>query len=209
MAGYFLTFEGIDGNGKSTHALRLAEVFKSAGNRVVLTHEPGATPLGQRLRSELLSGEEPISDVAELLLFAADRAQHVSEVIRPALERGHVVISDRFADSTRAYQGFGRGVDRALLERAISLATGGLTPDLTILIDVELAEARARSDDEPDRLESEPDVFFERVRRGFLDLASEDPDRIRVVDGSGSLDATAAAILAAVGDRLPDLKQSV
>ena len=209
MTGYFLTLEGIDGCGKSTHARRVADALTAAGREVVLTREPGATDLGQKLRKALLETEGPVSDVAEVLGFAADRAQHVDEVIRPALGRGEVVISDRFADSTHAYQGSGRGVDREMLERAIELATGGLSPDLTILIDVDLAVARERSaETASDRLERESDAFFECVREGFLELARREPHRISMIDGSGSLEETAAAVLATVHERLPDLKQS-
>ena len=209
MTGYFLTLEGIDGCGKSTHARRVADALTAAGREVVLTREPGATDLGQKLRKALLETEGPVSDVAEVLGFAADRAQHVDEVIRPALGRGEVVISDRFADSTRAYQGSGRGVDREMLERAIELATGGLSPDLTILIDVDLAVARERSaETASDRLERESDAFFECVREGFLELARREPHRISTIDGSGSLEETAAAVLATVHERLPDLIRS-
>lgn len=208
MDGYFLTFEGIDGCGKSTHAQLLAETLTRAGREVVLTREPGATALGRQLWSALFEADGPVSDAAELLLFAADRAQHVSEIILPALQQGKVVISDRYADSTRAYQGSGRGVDRALLERAIALATEGLEPHLTILIDVDIAEARARAHALPDRMERESDAFFERVRSGFENLARACPGRISTVDASASLQATADAVLAVVYDRLPDLKQS-
>ena len=207
MAGYFLTFEGIDGCGKSTQAQLLGSALERTGHDVVLTHEPGATRLGRQLRSALLEVEGLVSDTAEVLLLAADRAQHLDEVIRPALDQGKVVISDRYADSTRAYQGFGRGVDRELLERAIALATRGLEPDLTILIDVDLVVARDRSQTTPDRLEREPDAFFQRVQVGFRDLARLSPDRFSIVDASQSIDETADAVLATVCTRLPDLNQ--
>lgn len=206
MTGLFLTFEGIDGCGKTTHATALADMLAAWGHEVQLTREPGGTAAGKCLRELVLGGEVTISETAELLMFAADRAQHIEEVIRPATARGAIVISDRFADSTRAYQGSGQGIDTDRLETAIDLATGGLEPDLTVLIDVDVKTARARLDNELDRLEGLPVSFHERVRKGFLTLASGSPDRFCVIDGSGTVEITTASVAEAVVSRYPGLK---
>jgi dTMP kinase len=182
--GKFIVFEGGEGSGKSTQARTLYRKLKGQGTPVLLTHEPGGTPQGRRIR-RLLKGEGEITPLAELLLFAASRAQLVADVIRPSLKKGMVVISDRYADSTRAYQGHGRGLDIATIEALNDLATGGLHPDLIILLDMGTESGLARKGSAPgDRFEREEIGFHRRVREGYLKLARADPGRWLVVDGS-------------------------
>lgn len=184
--GFFITFEGIDKSGKSTQLELLAQRLREDGHEVVLTHEPGGTPLGREIRRLALDPTPVVAvhPMAEMFLFAADRAQHIAEVIRPALTQGKTVISDRFVDSTIAYQGYGRERDTAQLQAVQAIATGGLKPDLTVLVDLDVATSRKRYGDEGfDRLERETDAFFERVRSGFLALGEAEPDRIFRVDG--------------------------
>ncbi|WP_344635069.1 dTMP kinase [Kitasatospora cystarginea] len=183
--GFFIALEGGDGAGKSTQANALAEWIRSKGHEVVLTREPGGSPIGQRLRSLVLDvGNTGLSHRAEALIYAADRAEHVENVIRPALERGAVVITDRYMDSSIAYQGAGRDLAATEVARISRWATGGLVPDLTVVLDVDPGKARERFTEALDRLESEPTEFHARVRAGFLALAAADPARYLVVDGS-------------------------
>ncbi|MHB9753049.1 dTMP kinase [Streptomyces sp. BYX5S] len=181
--GFFIALEGGDGAGKSTQAEALAEWIRGKGHEVVVTREPGATPVGKRLRSILLDvSSAGLSHRAEALLYAADRAEHVDTVVRPALERGAVVISDRYIDSSVAYQGAGRDLSPTEVARINRWATSGLVPNLTVLLDVDPEAARERFTEAPDRLESEPMEFHARVRSGFLTLAAGDPGRYLVVD---------------------------
>ncbi|MEU8434389.1 dTMP kinase [Streptomyces sp. NPDC029216] len=181
--GFFIALEGGDGAGKSTQAEALADWIRSKGHEVVVTREPGATPVGKRLRSILLDvSSAGLSNRAEALLYAADRAEHVDTVVRPALERGAVVISDRYIDSSVAYQGAGRDLSPTEIARISRWATDGLVPNLTVLLDVSPETARERFTEAPDRLESEPTEFHQRVRSGFLTLAAADPGRYLVVD---------------------------
>ncbi|GAA2259145.1 hypothetical protein GCM10010232_57200 [Streptomyces amakusaensis] len=181
--GFFIALEGGDGAGKSTQAKALAEWIRNKGHEVVVTREPGATPIGKRLRSILLDVESAgLSNRAEALLYAADRAEHVDSVVRPALERGAIVISDRYIDSSVAYQGAGRDLAPTEIARISRWATDGLVPHLTVLLDVSPETARERFTEAPDRLESEPAEFHRRVRAGFLTLAASDPARYLVVD---------------------------
>jgi dTMP kinase len=197
--GHLLALEGIDGCGKSTQAQALAAAL---GAR--LTHEPGATPLGAELRRLLLAPDSPaISLRAEALLMAADRAEHIALLIAPAIEAGEWVVSDRFSGSTLAYQGFGRGLDTAELRRIVEWATSGLSPDLSILVDVPVDVAQTRlAASAPDRLERLGPSFAQRVRDGFLSLAADDPAHWVVVDGTTDPPALAARILAVVHERL-------
>lgn len=210
--GLFLTFEGVDGSGKSLQCRRLAHRLGAEGGAVVLTREPGGTPLGDDLRRLLLhptaDGRRPRART-EALLFAADRAEHVATVIRPALAAGRIVICDRFADSTRAYQGYGRRADAALIETLIALATDGLSPDLTILLDLDVAEAQRRlatrarqAEETPTHFDRETLDFHNRVRDGFLTLAAAEPNRFHVLDGAQSPDDLHAAAYALVSARL-------
>jgi dTMP kinase len=197
----FITFEGIDGSGKSTQLRMLASVLRLRGLDVVVTREPGGTPLGERLRAALLDTDEQVDPLAELLLYAADRAQHVRQLVRPALETGHYVLSDRYADATVAYQGAGRGFPAALIDEVIALATGGLMPDLTIIFDLPVAESRARDQrrtddgDQNDRLDVESDEFRTRVRNAYLQIAAAEPDRVHVIDATRSIEETHALVL--------------
>jgi len=210
----FITFEGIEGTGKSTQIGLLKAHLESLGRRVLVTLEPGGSRIGRELRRVLLSLENrDISARAELFLYLADRAQHVDQVVRPALEAGMIVISDRFADSTVAYQAFGRGLDAEMLHRLNEVAVGGLWPGLTILLDLEpevgLRRALARNQREgktvaEGRFEAESLAFHGRVRQGYLSWAARFPDRIRVVDASGTPEATAESIRALVEARLHD-----
>jgi dTMP kinase len=208
----FITFEGGEGSGKSTQTRALAERLSAAGREVILTREPGGTPFGEVARSILLHHAVPpeaeafrLDQTAELLVFAADRAQHVDELIRPALARGSVVICDRFADSTIAYQGYGRGIPLDLVHQSVALATRGLRPDLTLLLDLppEVGMARRLGEREPDQFEREALAFHARVREGFLALAAAEPDRFVVIDGSRPPREIAQAVWETVARRLP------
>jgi dTMP kinase len=196
VAGTFITFEGIDGSGKSTQLRLLTNFLSSQGCDVLVTREPGGTSVGLRLRAALLDAHEQVDPLAELLVFAADRAQHVRRVLRPALEAGKTVLSDRYADATRAYQGAGRGFPPELISEIIQLATEGLTPDLTLLFDVSITECSARTrrrlDTKPtgDRLDSEDAEFHTRVREAYLALAANEPDRFRIVTTDGTVEET-------------------
>ncbi|MDQ2974485.1 MAG: dTMP kinase [Acidobacteriota bacterium] len=188
MAGTFITFEGIDGSGKSTQLRLLANFLKSKGCEVLLTREPGGTPVGNRLRAALLDAHEEVDPLTELLVFAADRAQHVRRVLRPALESGQVVFSDRYADATVAYQGAGRGFSPELIAEIIQLATEGLKPDLTLLFNLSVAESNSRTrrrvndKQKGDRLDAEDAEFHTRVHDAYLRLAQDEPDRIKIVE---------------------------
>ncbi|MFF7095268.1 dTMP kinase [Streptomyces rubradiris] len=193
--GFFIALEGGDGAGKSTQAEALAEWIRAKGHEVVVTREPGATPVGKRLRSILLDvSSAGLSHRAEALLYAADRAEHVDTVVRPALERGAVVISDRYIDSSVAYQGAGRDLSPTEVARINRWATNGLVPHLTVLLDVSPETARERFTEAPDRLESEPAEFHARVRAGFLTLAASDPGRYLVVDAGQEPEAVTTVI---------------
>jgi dTMP kinase len=209
--GRLITFEGIDGCGKTTQLRMLERVLTSRGVSYVSTREPGGTPLGTTIRAALLNvSRSSVEPLAELLLYAADRAQHVREVVSPALEAGRVVLSDRYADATTAYQGYGRGFDLKLVEELNQLATSGLKPDLTLLFDLEVSVGLSRvqrrsdfaqADDAPeqaDRLDREPTTFHERVRRGYLEMAAREPHRFRVIPAAGSIDTVRTLVLEAM-----------
>ncbi len=200
--GRLIALEGVDGCGKSTQAVLLAGAIGALS-----TAEPGATQLGATLRTLALDpGLPPVSERAEALLMAADRAQHVVEVVRPALEQGRWVVTERFSGSTLAYQGYGRGLDLDELRRLVSWASGGIDADLTILLDVPRAVARGRLDlERADRLERLDAGFHDRVRAGYRALAAADPDSWVVVDATGTVDAVAEQLLAAVVERLGPL----
>ncbi|HEY8524207.1 MAG TPA: dTMP kinase [Acidimicrobiales bacterium] len=199
--GRFLVFEGGEAAGKSTQAARLAERL-----RAVLTREPGGTAAGAAIRALLLDPDTPdLDDRAEALLMAADRAQHVAQVVRPALEAGRHVVSDRYVGSSLAYQGYGRGLPVDEVRRLSAWATRGLEPDLVVLLDVPAAVAADRAGARPDRLEAAGEAFHRRVAEGYRALAAADPGRWVVVDGCGAPDEVAARVWAAVADRLPDL----
>jgi dTMP kinase len=198
-AGRFVTFEGIEGVGKTTQVERVHAHLVAAGRTVVRTREPGGTPLAERIRAVVLdAAEEPVPPAAELLLMFAARAVHTENRIRPALARGDWVLCDRYTDATYAYQGGGRGVADREIAALAALAHPGLAPDLTILLDapVQVALARARSRTaNADRIEAETVAFFERARAKYLDIARREPDRVRVVDATRTPDEVAAAVL--------------
>jgi dTMP kinase len=204
LAGVFITFEGIDGCGKSTQLRLLASELRMRGLEVVSTREPGGTPLGKRLRSVLLDPQIEVDPLAELLLFAADRAQHVRTLLRPAIEAGDVVLSDRYADATAAYQGAGRSFTPELIAQVIEIATSRLKPDLTLIFDLPVAECLARtrrrteSDSKTDRLDAEDAAFHTRVRSAYLAMAEAEPDRFRVINATGSVNETHGRVLEVV-----------
>lgn len=204
MGGAFITFEGIDGCGKSTQLRLLASELRMRGHEVVSTREPGGTPLGQGIRNVLLDPQLEVDPLAELLLFAADRAQHVRTLLRPAIESGSIVLSDRYADATAAYQGAGRNFTTETIAEVISLATEGLKPDLTLIFDLPVAEClsrtsrRTESDNQTDRLDAEDAAFHTRVRDAYLKLAAEEPERVRIVSAGGSINETHDRVLEVV-----------
>ncbi|MGB0205197.1 MAG: dTMP kinase [Neptuniibacter sp.] len=203
--GRFITVEGTEGVGKSTNIDYLYNLLKQEGIEVVLTREPGGTPLAEELRSLLLTPrEEKVSEDTELLLMFAARAQHIENVIRPALERGAWVISDRFTDATFAYQGGGRGVSMEHIETLERLVQHGLHPDLTFLLDlpVEIGLQRASARSAPDRFEQEKLNFFEKVRAAYLMRAENEPERFAVIDASRDLESVQEQILTAVKEYL-------
>ncbi|MCK7624180.1 dTMP kinase [Streptomyces sp. RS10V-4] len=203
-AGFFIALEGGDGAGKSTQVEALAEWIRGKGHEVVVTREPGATAIGKRLRSIILDvSTSGLSDRAEALMFAADRADHVDSVIRPALERGAVVITDRYVDSSVAYQGAGRNLAPTEIARINRWATGGLVPHLTVLLDIAPETARERFTEAPDRMESEPAEFHQRVRAGFLALAAADPARYLVVDAGQEPEAVTTVLRHRLDQVLP------
>ena len=195
----FISFEGLDGSGKTTQAAMLADALEAEGQRIVRVREPGGTPAGERIRSLLLDPGETIAPVAEALLYAAARAQLVDDVIRPALRDGAHVVADRFIDSSLAYQGVARGLGVEPVLDVNRFATGGLLPDRTVLLRLGGGEAARRRDAEPDRIEAEGDGFQEQVARGFEELAARFPDRIVEVDASGSPDEVLARVREAAG----------
>lgn len=208
MQGKFITFEGIDGSGKSTQLRMLSGDLRSRGLDVIATHEPGGTPLGRRLREAFLETEETVAPMAELLLFAADRAQHVEFLIKPALAEGRIVISDRYADATFAYQGAGRGFPEETVNEIIRLATGGLKPDLTLFFDITVDNAirrmaeRHKTGERRNRMDVETAEFYSNVRNAYLGIADAEPERFKVLDANGSIEDTHAKVTTIITDFL-------
>lgn len=209
--GKLITFEGIDGCGKTTQLRMLERILTSRSIPFVSTREPGGTELGKMIRAALLNvSPHSVDPLAELLLYAADRAQHVREFISPQLANGTMVLSDRFYDATTAYQGYGRGFDLSLIQQLNDLATGGLKPDVTLLFDIDVATGMERihrrsgedkgngSEAEADRLDREPSEFHERVRQAYLELARQEPNRFRIIPASGSIDAVRPLVVEAL-----------
>lgn len=210
---FFITFEGIEGCGKTTQESLLVKALTERGYPVVMTREPGGCAIAEQIRAILLDAENrALVPLAELLLYAAARAQHVEEVIRPALDAGRIVICDRFTDATSAYQGFGRALDLELIGRLNRLATGGFSPDLTILLDCPeevglsraLARINAAEGAREERFEQESLAFHRSVRQGYLSLAASEPERFVVMDGTRGIEETAAAVMEAVLARLSE-----
>lgn len=204
-SGLWITLEGGDGSGKTTQAALLEQWLREQGRRVVSTREPGGTDVGVLIRDIVLHHRGDIAPRAEALLYAADRAHHVATLVRPAIERGDVVLQDRYLDSSVAYQGAGRVLDGGEIRDLSLWATEGALPDITVLLDVDPATARGRLDaaDKPfDRLEAEKSAFHERVRAAFLALAEADPDRFLVVDATRAIDEIAAEIRSRVAPHL-------
>ncbi len=201
MKGRFFSFEGIEGSGKSTQARLLYRYLKKRGIDVMLTAEPGGTRIGKRIRTVLLSIEHvEMSPLTELLLYNASRAQHIHEVIIPALRRGITVITDRFTDSTIAYQGYGRGLDLRMIDDIDRIATGRFRPDITLLLDLDVGTGLQRNRDlnKTDRLEREDIAFHERVRKGYRRIAAQEPQRmklVRAVDGPEAVHRTIVRII--------------
>ena len=200
MPGTFITFEGIDGSGKSTQLRLLGNFLRANGCDALLTREPGGTTLGLRLRAALLDAMEEVDPLTELLVFAADRAQHVRRMVRPALEAGKLVISDRYANATVAYQGAGRGFSPEFIQQIVQLATEGLKPELTLLFDLTIDESTSRTARRStgkrstkvsrDRLDIENADFHARVRDAYLQIALAEPERVKLIDTSGPVEQT-------------------
>ena len=190
--GVFISLEGIEGCGKSTQSKMLYEYLSQLGNCVILTREPGGTSIAEKIRDLLLDPKnDSMTDTAELFLYLASRAQHVEQVIVPALNEGKIVICERFNDATYAYQGFARGLDLNLLVDLTKIATSGLEPDLTLLLDLDVEEGLLRAEklkNHRDRLESESIDFHNKVRNGYLTIARNNPQRVKVIDANGTID---------------------
>lgn len=202
MQGLFISFEGGEGVGKSTQIKALTRRLRAAGHQVLTTREPGGTPLCESIRGLLQSDKEVISPEAELLLFTASRAQLCRQVIQPALERGEIVLCDRFMDSTRVYQGVARAIPSQLVEQINQFSVGSCQPDLTFLIDLEprqgLQRARQRAGGSLDRIEQESLNFFQAVRQGYLALAQNEPERFVILDGQQAIEELEKKIWAAL-----------
>ena len=207
MNGYFITFEGSEGCGKTTQIEALAKALEAQGKTVLITREPGGTLIGEKIRNLLQdpSHKNDISDMTELLLFSASRAELITSRIQPALARGEIVICDRFYDSTFVYQGLGRAIDMNIVEQLNQITVGTLKPDLTILLDLDakigIERAKLRQSGELDRIENESLAFFEAVRNGYLELAKKEPERFKTIDGLLSVDAIKKIIWDTVVDQ--------
>lgn len=186
--GLFITFEGADGCGKTTQIKLLDEYLRAREKSTLLTREPGAKGLGVKLREILLNYEGPVSPNCESFLFLADRAQHIDCIIKPALEEGKIVLCDRHTDSTVAYQGYGRGLDIKQINMLNNIAVNGIKPDLTIVFDIDIQTSLARVGNEKDRMESAGIDFFNRVRNGYLEIAEKEPERVKIINASDTID---------------------
>ena len=195
----FITFEGADGCGKTTQIKLIDEYLRSKGYKTLLTREPGSKGLGEKIRDILLNYEGEVSSRCESFLFLADRAQHVDCIIKPALQEGTIVLCDRHTDSTVAYQGYGRGLDIEEIKKLNALATGGLKPDLTIVFDVDIKTSQARVGKNKDRMESAGIEFFKKVREGFLEIAKEEPQRVKVINSSDTIENIHKKVVELIG----------
>ncbi len=197
--GLFITFEGADGCGKTTQIKLIDEYLRNKGYKTLLTREPGAKGLGEKIREILLNYDGEVSSRCESFLFLADRAQHVDCIIKPALKNGVIVLCDRHTDSTVAYQGYGRGLDIEEIKKLNNLATGGLKPDLTIVFDVDIETSQTRVGKNKDRMESAGIEFFKKVREGFLEIAKEEPQRVKVIDSSDTIENIHKKVIELIG----------
>lgn len=204
--GLFITFEGADGCGKTTQLKLLAEYLQKNGVDVLVTREPGAKGLGEKLRDILLNYDGVVSDRCEAFLFLADRAQHIDTIVAPAVDAGKVVLCDRHIDSTAAYQGYGRGQDIEQINKLNMIATGGRKPDLTIVFDIDAETSLARVGSAKDRMESSGIEFFNRVRDGYLKIAALEPNRIKVLDATKSIDEVQQDVIELINTKLCALK---
>ncbi len=200
--GLFITFEGADGCGKTTQINMLKDYLQKRGYNIVFTREPGGIGLGERIREILLNYDGEVSDKCEAFLYLADRAQNVDITIRPAVESGKIVLCDRHTDSSVAYQGYGRMQDIQKIKMLNGIATGGLNPDLTIVFDIDVETSMKRVGTEKDRLESAGKDFYNRVRNGYIELAKQEPDRIKLVDASKSIDEVFEQVLNIINEFL-------
>lgn len=192
--GLFITFEGTDGCGKTTQIELLKKYLEEKGYKVVLTREPGAKGLGEKLREILLNYDGDVSSNCESFLFLADRAQHIDMLIKPAIERGEVVLCDRHTDSTVAYQGYGRGLDLNQIKMLNDIATNGVKPDMTFVFDIDIETAQERVGKTKDRMESAGVEFFKRVRQGYLEIAKSEPERVKVLDATQTIEIIASQV---------------
>ena len=186
--GYFITFEGADGCGKTTQLKLLAEYLTNKGLEVVITREPGAKGLGEKVREILLNYDGEVSDRCESFLFLADRAQHIDMIINPAIAQGKIILCDRHTDSSVAYQGYGRGLSIERINMLNDLAVNGRYPDMTLVFDIDVETSMKRVGEEKDRMESAGMEFFNRVRNGYLEIAKHEPDRVKVLDARKSIE---------------------
>ena len=198
--GLFITFEGADGSGKSTQLKMAGEYLQSKGFNTISTRDPGGTPLGSKIREILLHHDGKVADYCELFLYLADRAQHIDEKIIPALEEGKTVLCDRYVDSTLAYQGYARGLDKEEILKLNNIVARGLMPDLTFVFDVSTEVSAQRVGSTKDRLESEAKEFHQKVREGFLDLANSYPDRIKVIDANQTIEKVHKEVVKIIED---------
>lgn len=207
--GLFITFEGADGSGKTTQLEKIKTLLEQKGYDVVTTREPGSLEMGKKIREILLHFEGKVADKCELFLFLADRAQHVETFIKPAISQGKIVLCDRHTDSTVAYQGYGRGQDIKLLKELNKIAVSGLTPDLTLLFDVDTKTAQNRVGSEKDRMESAGCEFHKQVRNGYIELQKEEPDRIKLINANNSIEKvyedTKDIIIKLIQEKLGDI----
>lgn len=203
--GLFITFEGADGCGKTTQMDLLAEYLKNNGKEVLLTREPGGKGLGEKVREILLNYDGDVSDKCESFLFLADRAQNIDIIVNPAVEKGKIVLCDRHIDSTVAYQGYGRGLDIERINMLKNLATNGHKPDLTFVFDIDVETSMKRVGKEKDRMESAGIDFHNRVRKGYLELAKQEPKRIKVLDATKSIEEIHNNVIEIINEKLKNL----
>lgn len=200
--GLFITFEGADGCGKTTQLNLLKDYLENKGHDVLVTREPGGKGLGEKVREILLNYDGEVSDRCESFLFLADRAQNIDVIVKPALEQGKIVLCDRHTDSTAAYQGYGRGLDLDEIHMLNNLATGNKKPDLTLVFDVDIETSMKRVGNEKDRMENSGNEFFNRVRNGYLELAKQEPKRIKVVDATKSINEVHQNVIKIIENKL-------